>query len=272
MNLGYINFLNCYPFYYHMFEKSPLPEVNIFPDYPGRLNRLLAKGKTDMSPISAAACADIQDDIFVLPEFCLSSVGYIGSVTLAATCPLEELHQKRVGVSSASHTSAVLLKILLKQYYNAEPVYITTGPRPGLSGLDAALLIGNDAMVKASRPASYMYDLADLWLRKTGYPVVFAVFAVRRDALAAFPERIRAVVASYHRSLQCLADERETVVAAARNQYPDILYDIGGYYDLFRFDFTDDLKQALMIYFEQAADLGLLPPVKRLNFLNQVDR
>ena len=115
MNLGYINFLNCYPFYYHMFEKRPLPEVNIFPDYPGRLNRLLAKGETDMSPISAAACADIQDDIFVLPEFCLSSVGYIGSVTLAATCPLEELHQKRVGVSNASHTSAVLLKILLKQ-------------------------------------------------------------------------------------------------------------------------------------------------------------
>ncbi|MFP4445676.1 MAG: menaquinone biosynthetic enzyme MqnA/MqnD family protein [Desulfosudaceae bacterium] len=267
MNLGYINFLNCYPFYYHMFEKQPLAGVSIFPDYPGRLNAMLTAGQTDMSPISAATCADLQDEIFILPEFCLSSVGYIGSVTLAAHCPIEELNGRHVGVTSASHTSAVLLKILLKRYYQAAPVYITTPPRPDMTGLDAALLIGNDAMVKAAQPLPYMYDLGDLWLRKTGFPVVFAVFAARRAALDTLADQVRAVVDSYHRSLACLQQEREAVIAGARAKYPDILYDIGGYYDLFRFDFTDDLKRALLFYFAQAADLDLLPPVRQLEYL-----
>ncbi|MFW5988906.1 MAG: menaquinone biosynthetic enzyme MqnA/MqnD family protein [Desulfosudaceae bacterium] len=268
MNLGYINFLNCYPFYYHMFEKRPLPGVEIFPDYPGRLNAMLTAGRTDMSPVSAATCADIQDDIVVLPDFCLSSVGYVGSVTLASNCPIEDLHHRKVGVTSASHTSAVLLKILLKRYYNAEPVYVTTPPRPDLTGLEAALLIGNDAMVKAAQPLPYMYDLSDLWLRKTGWPVVFAVFAARRTALDNLLEQIRAVIDSYHRSLRCLQQERDTVIAGARARYPDILYDIGGYYDLFRFDFTADLKRALLFYFAQAADLDLLPPVRQLEYLS----
>ncbi|MDY6823313.1 MAG: menaquinone biosynthesis protein [Thermodesulfobacteriota bacterium] len=267
MNLGYIDFLNCYPFYYHMFEKEPVPDVEVFPDYPGRLNTMLAEGRLDMSPISSAACAGIADEILVLPQFCLSSVGYIGSVTLISRYPIEDLDGRTVGVTSASHTSAVLMKILLKNHYGADPVYITTGPRPSLDNREAALLIGNDAMVRAASPAPYMYDMGDLWLRKTGYPVVFAVFAVRRAALERHEDSIRAVIDSYQHSLACLRSERDTVIAGARNKYPDILYDVGGYYDLFRFDFTDELKAAAMFYFEQAGALGLLPPLRKLEFL-----
>ncbi|MCP4575530.1 MAG: hypothetical protein GY846_04530, partial [Deltaproteobacteria bacterium] len=45
MDLGYIDFLNCYPFYYHMFEKKPVNRVSIFPGYPGHLNTLMAEGR-----------------------------------------------------------------------------------------------------------------------------------------------------------------------------------------------------------------------------------
>ncbi len=267
MNLGYIDFLNCYPFYYHMFEKAPIEGVTVVPGYPGRLNALTAAGDLDMSPVSSATCADINDDIMVLSDFCLSSIGYVGSVTLAAKCPIEELDGKTVGVTSASHTSAVLLKILMKTYYRSDPVYVTTSPRPSLGGLDAALLIGNDAMVCANRPVPYRYDLGDLWLRKTGFPVVFAVFAVRRTALAQHRSRIRAVVASYHRSLDCLKNERTRVIQKAAQKYDDVFYDLDEYYSTLRFAFTEQLKAALMFYFEQAAALGLIRPVRELVFL-----
>ena len=110
MKLGYIDFINCYPFYYHMFEKKQLEGITIVPGYPGTLNQMLSNSDLDMSPISSATCADIHEDIMVLPQFCLSSIGYVGSVTLASNIPIEELDKKRVGVTNASHTSAVLLK------------------------------------------------------------------------------------------------------------------------------------------------------------------
>ena len=91
MKLGYIDFINCYPFYYHMFEKKQLEGITIVPGYPGTLNQMLADSDLDMSPISSATCADIHEDIMVLPQFCLSSIGYVGSVTLASNIPIEEL-------------------------------------------------------------------------------------------------------------------------------------------------------------------------------------
>jgi len=266
MKLGYIDFLNCYPFYYHMFEQAPIPGVTVVPGYPGRLNTLMAAGELDISPISSATCADINDDIMILPDFCLSSIGYVWSVTLAAKCPIEELGGKTVGVTNASHTSAVLLKTLLKKYYQADPVYVTTDPRPSLEGLDAALLIGNDAMVCANRPVPYRYDLGDLWLRKTGYPVVFAVFAVRKNLHDQFLSQIKTVINSYHLSLDCLNNEKERVIQKAAQKYDDVFYDLDDYYATLCFEFTDELKKALMFYFEQASGLGLIKPVRELIF------
>jgi len=267
LNLGYIDFLNCYPFYYHLLEKEPDPDIRLFPDYPGKLNTKLARGDIDMSPISLAAYAGLWGDVLLLPEFCLSSVGYVGSVTLASKHPIEDLHRRTIGVTNASHTSVVLLQILLKRYYQAKPEYVTTGPCPDPEERDAALLIGNYAMLKSSRPSPYMYDLGDLWLRKTGYPVVFAVFAVRKKALQESGEQVRKVVEAYHRSLSCLEAEKETVVRKAGERYPHIVYDIHDYYDRFCFDFSENLQNAAMFYFEQANSLGLLPRVRHLEFM-----
>jgi len=155
----------------------------------------------------------------------------------------------------------------LKRYYRAEPEYVTTGPCPDPEKQDAALLIGNYAMLQSSRPSPYMYDLGDLWLRKTGYPVVFAVFAVRKKALQESGEQVRKVVDSYHRSLSCLEAEKGTVVRKAGARYPQIVYDIHDYYQRLCFDFSENLKNAAMFYLEQANNLGLLPRVRHLEFM-----
>jgi chorismate dehydratase len=206
--------------------------------------------------------------VLVLPQFCLSSVGYVGSVILISNIPIEDLNHKKVGITSASHTSVVLLKVLLKKYYRSEPSYIPTKPRPVLKDMDAALVIGNDAMAITSEPVSYIYDLGDLWLRKTGFPVVFAVFAVRQRVVEQFKHQIKSVVSSYHRSLRCLEEEKETVVSLAKAKYPDIVYDINGYFDLLQFKFNDNLKNALMFYYEIASEMGLLKKVTGLNYLD----
>ncbi len=266
MQVGYIDYLNCWPFYYHMFEKAPLKGIDIIPGLPSELNRMMKEKRLDLSPISSATYADIKDDVLLLPQFCLSSVGYVGSVVMCSNYPIEELNNKKVGLSGASHTSRVLLKILLEKFYGIEPYYLQAGPFPDLKGHDAALIIGNDAMRGCAEKAPFTYDLGDLWLKKTGFPVVFAVFAVRKDAVKENLPAMKEVINSYRASLRCLAEKKENVIKSAVEKYPDILYDINGYYDTLQFDFTDNLKIALKYYLFVAEELNLLPKVESLNF------
>lgn len=268
LRVGYIDYLNCYPFYYHMFEKEPVSGVSVTPGYPSALNRMMRSGELHMSPISAATCCDISDELLVLPHISLSSVGYVRSVILVSKRPIDSLHGKVVGLTNASHTSVVLLKIILKVYFQVEPVYVETPPMTSLESMDAALLIGNEAMIYKPKPGYHVYDLGEVWLEKTGFPVVFAVFTVRRDAVSAHREAIHRVVASYDLSLKCLETEKISLIAKAAQKYPNIPYSIEDYYTLLQFNFTEKLKQAFALYHEKGAALGLLKSVKKISFLD----
>jgi chorismate dehydratase len=113
-----------------------------------------------------------------------------------------------------------------------------------------------------------MYDLGDLWLRKTGFPVVFAVFVVRKSIVEKYASEISAVVSSYHGSLGHLEADKAQVVSKASAKYPDIIYDINGYFNLLQFKFNANLKDALMFYFSRAGDMGLIKKVKELSYLS----
>jgi chorismate dehydratase len=268
MKLGYIDYLNCYPFYYHMFEHSPVKGVEIIERYPNDLNRMMREGELDMSAISAATYPLIQERTVLLPEFCLSSIGYVGSVILRSNLPIEELDRKRVGLTRASHTSVLLLKMLLKNYYNVVPEYVLTQPNPSMDGLDAVLMIGNEAMLRSSTPVSFSYDLGELWLRKTGYPVVFAVFALNENAIEKYAGEIKRVIESYRISIEWLENEVEKVVAAAQRKYPDITYDVKGYYETcLQFKFSERLKQALGFYYTKAFEMGLFEKEVKIRYL-----
>jgi chorismate dehydratase len=230
---------------------------------------MMVIGELDMSAISAATYSLIQDRALLLPDFCLSSIGYVGSVILRSNLPIEELDKKRVGLTSASHTSVLLLKMLLKSYYNVEPEYVLTKPNPSMDGLDAVLMIGNEAMLRSSAPVSFSYDLGELWLRKTGFPVVFAVFAINEESIGRYGEEIKAVIVSYRQSIECLEKEMKKVVEAAQNKYPDITYDVQGYYETcLQFKFSDRLKQALGFYYDKAFEMGLFEEEVKIRYLD----
>ncbi len=267
MKLGRIDYLNCYPFYYHMLERKPLPDVDLYPRLPSELNRLMTEGGLDLSPVSAAAYADLAGSAVLLPEFCIGSKGPVGSVILISKVPIERLDGRTLALTSASRTSVTLLKIILKKFYCAEPEYVQSGPAPSLKKYDAAVVIGDHAMTPEADNAPYRYDLGELWLEKTGRPVVFAVFAAGKAAVAADPEGIKAAAGSYKASLRCLAEERRALVAAAERAYPSVTCDVDAYFSGLRYDFTDEMQDALRFYLSAGAKLGLLKEVKELEFL-----
>lgn len=258
MRLGRIDYLNCYPFYYHMLEKAPLPGTQLTARLPSELNRLLAAGELDLSPVSAGAWPDLAGKAALLPEFCISSAGRVGSVLLISRRPLPELGGRPLALSSASRTSVVLLRTLMKKYYGVRPDYRPAGPRPSLADYEAALLIGDDALTPEAAAAPYRYDLAELWLKHTGRPVVFAVFAGGRAAAAAEPEAFRAAAASFRASLRCLDGERPALLAAAARRYPSAACGADSYLAGLRYEFTEARKEAFSFYLETAAEAGLL--------------
>lgn len=266
MKLGYIDYLNCYPLYYHMLEREPLEGVEIVSAIPGDLNRMARDGQLGMSAVSAAALADIASDTLLLPHFCLSSVGYVGSVLLYSKHPIEELGNRTIGLSRASATTVGMLKILLRKFYGAEPEYIQIGTAPDLGRVDAALIIGNDAMVRPEAPVRYTYDIGDLWHRRTGFPAVFGVFVIAKKAYEKFPDIIGSVIDSYQKSLSAFSHEKGEVIAKAAEKYPEIIYDLHLYFDRFQYVFSEELKSALHFYLNEAAEFGVLSAIEKLTY------
>ena len=109
---------------------------------------------------------------------------------LVSRKPLGEL--ERVALDENSRTSATLVRILLRERYDVEPLYHAASPEVEkmLAISDAALVIGDPAL-SVDRERYHIVDLAREWRELTGFPFVFAVKgATRHDILAAFERRI----------------------------------------------------------------------------------
>jgi chorismate dehydratase len=103
-------------------------------------------------------------------------------VRLFHRVPLSEV--QRVRLDASSRTSAVLARIVLEDRHGVSPHYETLATAPGdLRGMqeDAALLIGDPALVAMREGALPSVDLADEWIALTGKPFVFAAWVVRRS-------------------------------------------------------------------------------------------
>ena len=247
MKLGYIDYLNCYPFYHHMMTKSPLDGVKVVPAYPSALNAMMREGALDMSPVSSAAYADVRG-AFILPGFCLSSIGYVRSVVLVSRVPIEELDGRTLGLSSASQTSVVLLKMLLERHYGVRPRVPPPRPCFQIDG-PGDRQRGHDAQ---GRRSLYLRP-GDLWLRKTGRGGCRVSgqrppLSMRADAIAWWNRTV---------PLACLQSD-DALIDAARasiRTWPTTSTPTTGAAP----GFTDRLKSALA-YYAQAAD-GARPPV-----------
>lgn len=95
-----------------------------------------------------------------------------------------DLEGKRIGIIDDTATSVRLLRILLEKRYGVSAHFerLHSGVND-LSGLDAVLLIGDEALhhQKTGLPGfDLVYDLASEWYEWQKLPFVFAVWAVKK--------------------------------------------------------------------------------------------
>lgn len=187
--LGRMAYLNTLPVDWGLVT-GPLGRfVAIQRGAPTTLNRFLAEGLLDVSPVSSVAAAEHAEDWLVLGNVCIASRGEVGSVILHSNRPVEDLAGRSIAVTGESATAARLLEVLLNEHWKVDAELV-----PGHCPAEARLLIGDSALKTAqSRPSGLIYDLGAAWKDYSGMDFVFGLWCVRRKFARTRSDETRAL-------------------------------------------------------------------------------
>ncbi|HVF18983.1 MAG TPA: menaquinone biosynthesis protein [Mycobacteriales bacterium] len=262
--VGHIQFLNCLPLYYGLVESGTLLDVDLRKDTPDRLNERLLSGDLDIGPISAAEYLRHADELLVLPDLAVGSDGPVQSVCLVSERPPAELDGGRVALGSTSRTSVLLARMILEDRYAVRPTYFDCPPDVGamLMEADAAVVIG-DVALRARRDAErlglHCLDLGAEWRDWTGLPMVFAVWAVRRDFADSHPGQVKDVHEAFRRSLDSSLRQVDDIAERAARWEPFTAAELAAYFRALDFRLGPPQLAGLAEFARRAAARGFLP-------------
>jgi chorismate dehydratase len=270
--VGHIQFLNCLPIYWGLVHSGALLDVELTKDTPDRLNDALVGGELDIGPISLLEYLRHAESLLLLPNLAVGSDGRVLSVNLVAQRPLPELAGRRVALGSTSRTSALLARMWLAQVHHVVPDYFVCPPdlTAMLLEADAAVLIGDAALratYDAPRLGLEVYDLGAAWRDWTGLPMVFAVWAVRREYAEANPGLVKDVHDAFvHGRDDAMAHVAEVAATAARWESFDAAT-LGTYFRTLDFSLGPRQVLGLVEFARRAAAVGAVPPDVQIAFV-----
>ena len=264
--VGHIQFLNCLPIYWGLMRSGALLDVDLHKDTPDRLNNALVAGDLDIGPISLVEYLRNADDLLLLPNLAVGSDGPVLSVNLISTRPLAELDGRPVALGSTSRTGVLLAQMLLAERYGAEPEYFRCPPEltQMLMEADAGVLIGDPALralYVAPQSGLEVIDLAQAWKDWTGLPMVFAVWAVRKDFAAAHPGAVKDVHEAFQRSVELCLGELDEAAAAAARWEPFDAATLANYFRALDFTLGERQIAGVREFARRAAARGEVPPL-----------
>nr|WP_203861267.1 menaquinone biosynthesis protein [Plantactinospora mayteni] len=264
--VGHIQFLNCLPIYWGLMRSGALIDVELHKDSPERLSAALVAGDLDIGPITLVEYLKHADELLLLPDLAVGSDGPVLSVNIVSTRPLPELDGAKVALGSTSRTGVLLARMLLAQQYGIDPEYFTCPPdlTTMLLEAEAGVLIGDvalRALYEAPGRGLAVTDLGQAWREWTGLPMVFAVWAVRRDFAASHPGQVKDVHQAFLRSRDlCLAELDEVAEAAARWE-PFDAATLATYFRTLDFSLGERQVAGLREFARRAVELAGVPPL-----------
>ncbi len=264
--VGHIQFLNCLPIYWGLMRSGALLDVDLHKDTPERLSAALVAGDLDIGPITLVEYLRHADHLLLLPNLAVGCDGPVLSVNMVSTRPPAELDGRPVALGSTSRTGVLLAQMLLSERYGAEPRYFRCPPELNrmLMEADAAVLIGDPALralYEAPRHGLEVTDLGEAWKQWTGLPMVFAVWAVRRDFAAAHPGMVKDVHEAFQRSRDLCLGELDEVAEAAARWEPFDAATLANYFRALDFSLGERQIAGVREFARRAAARGEVPPL-----------
>jgi chorismate dehydratase len=265
--------LNCLPLYYGLVKRDALLDVDLVKANPADLAERLIDGTLDIAPIPAIEYARHARDLVLLPDIAITSFGEVQSILLLSKVPAEQLDGCAVALTDASRTSQVLARILLAKRWGVTASFAEMPSDLGgmLRDADAALLIGDDALRAYWDTPAHLttYDLGTEWTAWTGLPMVYAVWAARRDFADAEPDAMREVIHMLNESLAYCRDHLGEISEYAARWEPFPAEKFRSYFDALQFRFEPRYREGLTRYLEEAHAVGQLDAVPRLDVFGE---
>ena len=272
LRISAISFLNTAPLMWD-FEHDPTPELvqNFRVDYtvPSLCAAQLQEGTADIGIVPVITTATIPG-LVIVPDVSISAKGAVRSILLVSKVPIEDV--RTVAADTSSRTSVALTQVLFTKFFGGQRELIPMDPDlgPMLAACDAALLIG-DAALMAKTTGYNVYDLAEIWQRKTGMAFVFAVWAVRKAALAQADSGLD--VAGLFQRSRDHGLSPENLLGISRDWAPKLGMTVADVQRYLRENIYYGLDAACMeglnLYFRYAGECGLIPPVSPLEFIGR---
>jgi chorismate dehydratase len=198
LRIGKIPYANLFPIFFVLERDGDCSGYEFVEGMPSSLNRMLRNGDIDLSPSSSIEYIKDPSRYHIIKGHSISARGRVGSVFLFSERPIERLGGTTITVTAHSETSVALLAIITQKFYGASCAF-EVSDRPLESDDPACLLIGDEAIkfnkeIQNREAASlqarggtgtrrfyYVYDLGEIWHRRTGLPFVFALWIVREE-------------------------------------------------------------------------------------------
>ncbi len=271
IRLGKIGYLNVLPLYHPLENGLIENDFDIISGPPSHLNSLMDAGELDISAASSIEYARHPEKYYLIPNIAIGSRGPVQSVLLLSRYPVEELQGKTILVSSQTHTSAALLRVLLNDLWKVQTEFtsgdatelLESGERP-----DAILAIGDEALNLRYHPEyPYRTDLGEAWRELTDLPFIFGVWIVQQASFNKAPDAIRTasskMIAAKDWGTQNISD---MCTLAAQDSCLDDT-EMCSYFDGLVYDFEEKEIQGLELFYKHLADNDLIESAPPLKFL-----
>lgn len=271
LRISAISFLNTAPLMWDFEHGDAAKDFSIEYTIPSACAAALAANEADIGIIPAFTYAQIPG-LVILPNIAIASKDWVRSILLVSKKPIDDV--RTVAADTSSRTSVALTQVLFTKFFGG-PRELTPHP-PKLEEMlrdnDAALLIGDPALQVPSNTGYHLYDLAHIWRERTGLPFVFAVWAVRLDALTRKPDGLYlAKVFQQSRdhglepqNLDVIAKEWSPRLGLTEDDVRSYLTENIHYY------LDRENHAGLKLFLQYSQEIGLIPTVPELRFLGPV--
>jgi predicted solute-binding protein len=285
LRISIVQYLNTAPLVWG-FTNGPLQgKYDLFFTVPSQCAEDLRTGRADVAILPAIEYQRIPG-LVILPDMAIASRNQVRSLLIVAKKPIEQV--KTFALDRSSRSTQALTRILCEKKWKIAPEFFEALPDMAemLQQADAALLIGDPALRIAVRlekdswpgvPGQtvcqaaalgitssellYVYDVVGEWQALTGLPAVLAVWAARREVAA--PEVTADFIASRDFGISRIGEI--SFHAAQDLELPQRTLES---YLRRNIDYSLDPenRRGLELYFEYAAELGLIPQARAIEW------
>lgn len=231
-------------------------ELRVVSGLPGELDVMMKAGELDAGPISSLEYIRRGYRYTLVPDLSISSWGRFASAVLFSKGSLGRLTGKTVALPRLGATSNVLAQWFLRKTFGSEPLFVEAEGtlEEQLKTHDAALIIGDQALVEARKAHDYLtLDLGEGWWQLMKTPMVQTVWVCQKT----LPEaEQQALIAMFAAAKASGLSHRAEVVAEAATRVEVPASELEAYFGLLNYDLASVHMQSLNLFRDYLADVA----------------